>query len=77
MEAFIREEMFPEPDQITSLMQKMIYNGKILYFMDATMPDVPDSLKIGYTSQQQKWAEGHAMTFHSHAFYQQIFPYKI
>lgn len=57
MEAFIREEMFPEPDQVTSLMQKMIYNGKILYFMDAAMPDVPDSLKIGYTSQQQQWAE--------------------
>lgn len=57
MEAFIREEMFPEPDQITSLMQKMIYNGKIMYFMDASMPNIPDSLKIGYTTQQQHWAE--------------------
>lgn len=58
MEAFIREELFPEPDQSTSLIQKMIYNGKILYFMDAVMPDVADSIKIGYTSEQQKWAEG-------------------
>jgi gliding motility-associated lipoprotein GldB len=57
MEAFIREEMFPEPDQSTSLMQKMIYNGKILYAMDAMMPNVADSLKIGYTSAQQQWAD--------------------
>lgn len=57
MEAFTREELFPEPDQSTSLLQKMIYNGKILYFMDAVMPNVPDSLKIGYSSVQQKWAD--------------------
>lgn len=57
MEAFIREEMFPEPDETTSLMQKMIYNGKILYFMDAIMPEIADSLKIGYTTEQQKWAD--------------------
>ncbi|HEX8376546.1 MAG TPA: gliding motility lipoprotein GldB [Pedobacter sp.] len=57
MEAFTREELFPESDQSTSLLQKMIYNGKILFFMDAIMPEVPDSLKIGYTSIQQKWAD--------------------
>ncbi|MBC8053394.1 MAG: gliding motility lipoprotein GldB [Sphingobacteriaceae bacterium] len=59
MEAFIREDLFPEPDETTSLMQKMIYNGKILYFMDAVMPDLPDSLKIGYTSAQYEWAESY------------------
>lgn len=59
MEAFIREELFPEPDGSTSLMQKMIYNGKVLYFMDALMPDMPDSLKIGYTTAQYEWAEGY------------------
>lgn len=57
MEAFIREDLFPEPDNTNSLLQKMIYNGKILYFMDAVMPNIADSLKIGYTSEQQKWAE--------------------
>ncbi|MEJ6980747.1 gliding motility lipoprotein GldB [Pedobacter sp. P351] len=57
IETFTREELFPEPDASTSLMQKIIYNGKILYFMDAIMPEVPDSVKIGYTSEQQKWAE--------------------
>lgn len=57
MEAYIREELFPEPDQSTSLMQKMVHNGKVLFLMDALMPKVADSLKIGYTSAQMKWAE--------------------
>jgi gliding motility-associated lipoprotein GldB len=57
METFIREELFPEPEQATSLMQKMIYNGKILYFMDAVMPNVADSLKIGYSTPQMQWAQ--------------------
>jgi gliding motility-associated lipoprotein GldB len=57
MEGIAREDMFPENDQDNSLLSKMVYNGKILYFMDKTMPDVPDSTKIGYTAQQIKWCE--------------------
>ncbi|WP_423146972.1 gliding motility lipoprotein GldB [Rubrolithibacter danxiaensis] len=57
MESFIREDMFTEKDQDRSLLAKMIYNGKILYFMDAVMPDSPDSLKIGYTAKQLEWCK--------------------
>ncbi|MBL4674804.1 MAG: gliding motility lipoprotein GldB [Mucilaginibacter sp.] len=57
VEGIAREDMFPESEQDNSLLAKMIYNGKILYFMDQTMPDVPDSTKIGYTKQQIKWCE--------------------
>lgn len=57
VETIAREEMFPENDQDNSLLSKMIYNGKILYFMDQTLPDVPDSTKIGYTAKQLKWCE--------------------
>jgi len=55
VEVIAREDMFPEDDKDNSLLSKMIYNGKILYFMDQTMPDVPDSTKIGYTDKQVKW----------------------
>ncbi len=55
IEGFAREDMFPETDNDKSLLAKMIYEGKILYFMDQTLPDVPDSTKIGYTTQQLKW----------------------
>jgi hypothetical protein len=37
-------------DQITS-------EGKLLYFMDATLPDMPDSLKMYYSPLQTKWCE--------------------
>ena len=57
VEGIAREEMFPENDNDRSLLAKMVYNGKILYFMDQTLPDVADSVKIGYTDQQLKWCE--------------------
>ena len=55
IEAFIREEMFPDQDSDRNLLSKMIYNGKILYLMDAVMPETNDSLKIGYTKEQLEW----------------------
>jgi hypothetical protein len=57
VEGIAREDMFPENEQDNSLLSKMVYNGKILYFMDKTLPDVADSTKIGYTAQQLKWCE--------------------
>lgn len=56
MEGFAREEMFLEHDDDQSLLSKMIYNGKIMYFMDDMIPDVPDSIKIQYTKKQMDWA---------------------
>ncbi|NEU07560.1 gliding motility lipoprotein GldB [Flavihumibacter sp. R14] len=57
IEGFIREDMFTENDADRSLLSKMIYNGKILYMMDMAMPELADSLKIGYTTEQMAWAE--------------------
>lgn len=57
IEGFIREDMFPERDEDRSLLSKMIYNGKILYLMDSFLPEVADSIKIGYTSQQADWCQ--------------------
>jgi gliding motility-associated lipoprotein GldB len=57
VEGIAREDMFPENDNDKSLLARMIYNGKIMYFMDNVLPDVPDSTKIGYTSQQLNWCK--------------------
>ncbi len=54
-ESIIRENLFPEKDNDKSLLSKMIYNGKIMYMMDQVLPDVPDSVKIGYTAKQMLW----------------------
>jgi hypothetical protein len=40
-----------------SLLDKMIYEGKLLYFIDITLPHVHDSIKISYTASQLGWAE--------------------
>jgi gliding motility-associated lipoprotein GldB len=57
IEIFAREELFPEPDADHSMLDKMIYNGRIFYFMNAVMPDAPDSLIIGETSKQLEWCK--------------------
>ncbi|MCD4789660.1 MAG: hypothetical protein K8R37_06630 [Bacteroidales bacterium] len=41
----------------STLLDLMMNEGKILWFIDAMMPDVADSLKIDYTGKQMKWAE--------------------
>jgi len=38
-----------------TLVDKMIAAGKLLYYLDAVLPNVPDSLKICYTSKQINW----------------------
>ena len=39
-----------------TLLDEMIYSGKILYFKDVTMPFKTDADKIGYTESQIQWA---------------------
>jgi gliding motility-associated lipoprotein GldB len=57
VEGFVREDMYPEKDSDKTLLSKMVYAGKVMYFMDKVLPDTPDSLKIGYTTKQLKWCD--------------------
>lgn len=43
---------WPLPENANSLLNQMIQEGKRLYFVDAMLPDVPDTLKIGFTKKQ-------------------------
>jgi hypothetical protein len=43
------------PDMAETLLDQMIFQGKILYFMDAMMPKVHDTLKIRYSAEQLEW----------------------
>ncbi|RZK81399.1 MAG: gliding motility lipoprotein GldB [Pedobacter sp.] len=57
-ETFVREELLPERDEDRTFLSKMVYNGKILYFMDQVLNDnIPDSLKIGFTDKQIGWCK--------------------
>ncbi len=57
MESYIREELYPQDELDVSLLQHMVYHGKVLYVMETVMPDIADSLKIGYTGPQWVWAD--------------------
>jgi gliding motility-associated lipoprotein GldB len=43
---------FGDKNEATNLIGNMIHQGKLMYFVDALLPDTPDSLKIGYTTKQ-------------------------
>lgn len=49
---FVRKKI-----QDNSLINEMIYQGKLLYFADALMPNTEDYKKIGYTSEKLNWCE--------------------
>ncbi len=57
-EVYAREELFKERDEDQTLLAKMVYNGKILYFLDQVLPEATaDTIKIGYTTNQLNWCK--------------------
>ncbi|OAQ40494.1 gliding motility lipoprotein GldB [Pedobacter psychrophilus] len=56
VEVITREDLFPELDNDKTLLAKMVYNGKLLYFMKQIQPETADSTIIGYSEKQMKWA---------------------
>lgn len=49
----------PRPGQQATLLEQMVRTGAALYLTDIALPEVPDSLKIGYTALQTEFAEYH------------------
>ena len=49
-----------------TMLETIVHQGKILYMMDAVLPKTPDSLKIGYSSQEMNWARDHERMVWAH-----------
>ena len=47
-----RQKIYPK-----TLLDNMLETGKELYFLDAMLPTIPDTLKICYTEKQLQWME--------------------
>ena len=43
--------------QGNNVLEKMIEEGKHLYFLDALLPETPDNIKIGYPEQKLEWCK--------------------
>ncbi len=48
---------FEDPNATTNLLDNIVQKGKIMYLVDAMMPTLHDSLKIGYTGKQLEWCQ--------------------
>jgi len=48
---------YPKPDaSAENLLNEMLYQGRIQYFLKSMMPSAPDSLLWGYSDYQYRWA---------------------
>lgn len=52
----IGENFIPKPQSSRTLLDLMIYRGKILYFTDLVISNTADSVKIKYSPQQLEWS---------------------
>ncbi|WP_139279623.1 gliding motility lipoprotein GldB [Tangfeifania diversioriginum] len=48
---------FDDPHGTTTVLDNIVHQGKLMYFVDAMLPEMHDSLKIGYTSEQLQWCK--------------------
>lgn len=48
---------FPLVDEKGDLLTRMIYEGKIMYLTEALLPDLPDTIRLGYSAKQLEWAK--------------------
>ncbi|MFA5534340.1 MAG: hypothetical protein WCY58_06600 [Mariniphaga sp.] len=46
---------FEEGENTTTVLDHIIHQGKLMYFVDALLPEMHDTLKIGYTTLQLQW----------------------
>lgn len=64
--------VYPEPEGDRRLLGEMIYEGKILYAMDALLPETEDSLKIGYLKGQIEWCRQQEYQIWNHLIEQDL-----
>ncbi len=50
---------FEQNDINNNLLSEMIYQGKLMYFLDCMFPDDPDYVKIGYKPEKINWCKSH------------------
>jgi uncharacterized protein YjaZ len=68
----IAESEFPYNDSMHNLLSRMVYEGKIQYFLDAMLPFAADSLKFGYSEQQLEWADYNEREMWAHIVEQKL-----
>jgi uncharacterized protein YjaZ len=50
-------DLFLKTNKARNFTDEMIYYGKLLYFLDAVLPELPDHIKIGMSKQEFDWCK--------------------
>lgn len=66
------QSMYEETAPNNNMLDRMIFHGKILYALDATLVEWPDSAKIGYTQEEMKWCAESETAVWAHIIEQQL-----
>lgn len=66
------QSMYEETAPQSTMLDQMIFHGKILYAMDALLPAWPDSAKIGYTQEEMQWCKSSEKAIWNHLLEQEI-----
>lgn len=53
----IMDDMYPDHSSGKPLVEQMIESGKRLYLLEKLLPEMPDSIRTGYTAQQLAFCE--------------------
>ena len=57
MAEIARQYIAPPSEENLTMLDLMISEGKVLYFLDLVMPDKSDNLKIRYNDEQMQWVK--------------------
>jgi len=63
---------FPYIDSVNNLLNQIVYEGKVQYFLDAMLPFESDTIKFGYTKDQFEWAQYNESKMWAHLIENQI-----
>ena len=70
--AAIAHEYIAMPPEPWTLLDRIVAEGKELYFLEQTLPEVPDSIRIRYTAQQYEWMQANEKNVWSYIMQSQL-----
>lgn len=67
MKSWLMTEFFAdEAQQQKDMLGTMVLYGKIMYLLDEVLPEVSDTLKIGFTAMQMEWCKKNEFNIWAH-----------
>ncbi len=58
--------LYPYNDSVDHVLNRMIHQGMLYYFVDAMYPALPEALKLGFTSDQMAWCRNNEKQMWTH-----------